>query len=842
MTKRFAFFSSLILAFQFSFSQTVTEIFGKVIDAATKEPMSYVNVRLHGSLKATLTDPKGEYNIRTNEKVDTIIFSYLGYKTRSIAIKKGASQQLNIEMGSDDIMLKEVTVNVGKKKRKREIDTAANYVFYQVIKHKPENRIDAIPQYKYECYERTLFSLVNPPWKILNWKIFKPFRFIFKNTDTTAAGRTYIPGMLKETISDVYYRKKPYLYKKFIKADMVSGIDNSSVNKMIGYNFPEADIYANTILIAVTEFLSPFSNNAIGIYRYYLTDTAVLDGRVSYKLHFVGRVKEDQALKGFAWVDSATWAIRAVNFKPNEKANLNFVNDYLTEQEFTLVDNRSWVLSKEELVSTGSIFRKPHKMGLYITKVISKRNFETNIDFSDTIFSGPEEEIMNDSARSRRSEYFDTTRFEKISPQAARVYNISDSIKMVPAWQGYQWFGRLLTGAFMDAGPISIGRVLNFVSKNNVEGWRLRFGFETNPRFRYYTWRDRDNFLRKFYFYGYFAYGTKDRDWKYQALVRLNLPKKNERWNALEFLYRYDMRVPGQDENNLLLTFDNVVTLISGKTLSKIMKVREFRITYEQEWVKNFSTTTFFNEKTYYDIPGVFDFSRTVGDKTIRIPQFNVSEFSIDFRYAYKDVYFIGNFYRYPQKTRYPVLTFGYSAGVVNMANDFFNYHQFRLNYYHRVPWAAGFTNVLFRSGKILGNAPYTACFLTQGNLGILLDKFNYNLLREFEFISDQYASLWIEHHFNGFFFNKIPGFNKLRLREVIIFKGLIGTFDKKNAAVLNVPSELSQPFPVPYIETGFGIENIGYVLRVDFLWRATYRNKALSPTWGIKLGLNPRF
>jgi hypothetical protein len=40
----------------------------------------------------------------------------------------------------------------------------------------------------------------------------------------------------------------------------------------------------------------------------------------------------------------------------------------------------------------------------------------------------------------------------------------------------------------------------------------------------------------------------------------------------------------------------------------------------------------------------------------------------------------------------------------------------------------------------------------------------------------------------------------------------------------------------------GFGIENIAYVLRVDFLWRLTYRNRAGLPNWGVKFSLTPNF
>ena len=123
----------------------------------------------------------------------------------------------------------------------------------------------------------------------------------------------------------------------------------------------------------------------------------------------------------------------------------------------------------------------------------------------------------------------------------------------------------------------------------------------------------------------------------------------------------------------------------------------------------------------------------------------------------------------------------------------------------------------------------------------ILLDKFNYNLLRDFEFVTDQYVQLWIEHHFNGFFFNKIPGFNKLKLREVLVFKSLIGSYSKKNAEVLTVPTGLNSPSKVPYVEVGFGIENIAYLFRVDFLWRATYRNTG-GQNWGVKFILKPSF
>lgn len=822
-------------------AQQLTEIYGVVTDAATKQPMDYVNIRIVGTPKATMSDPKGEYRIRTIDKVDTIAFSYLGYKTRYVPVKRGGTQELNIEMGSDEVTLKEIAVKADKKK-KRVIDTVANYVFYKVIEHKDENRSSSIQTYKYDCYEKTDFALLNPGPKFLNYWAFRPFRFAFENKDTTEEGNTFIPGIMRETVSEVYYRKRPNTIKRFVKADNMTGVDNPSVLNMANYNFGEYDAYSNLFVIAQTGFIAPFANTAIVTYRYYITDTAVLDGRISYKLHFVGKVKEDMALKGYAWIDSATWAIRSLVFRPNEKANLNFVNDYTIKQDFTYVQDKYWMMNREEMNAVGSIFKKKNKMAILVTKVHDRRNFEIDVPFPDTIFKGPEETITLDSALQREKDYFDTTRFEPLTKQEDRVYFISDTIKKVRAWKTYMWFGRFFTAAFADCGPISFGRVLNFGSRNNVEGWRVRFGFETNPRFRPKT--PVNAFLRKFYFYGYGAYGFKDKDWKYQALIKWLLPQPNQRWQAIEALYRYDMRVPGQDESQVLLTFDNIVTLISGKTLSKIMKVREFRITYEKEIFKDLTTTLMFNEKTYYDIPGVFDFSRPLADGSLQhVPQFGVTQFTFDMRYCYKDQAFIGNyFYRYYTKNKYPVIQLRYIAGLVDIERNHYNYHNLQLTLQQRLYSAIGFTDYSLKMGKIFGKVPYTESYLTQGNLGILLDKFNYNLMREFEFGTDQYLSLWVEHNFHGFFFNKIPGFNKLRLQEVFIFRSLWGTYSRRNNEVLQKPVELQQPFPKPYVEMGFGIANIAYLFRVDFLWRLTYLKSTGGQNWGIKIALKPGF
>ena len=121
----------------------------------------------------------------------------------------------------------------------------------------------------------------------------------------------------------------------------------------------------------------------------------------------------------------------------------------------------------------------------------------------------------------------------------------------------------------------------------------------------------------------------------------------------------------------------------------------------------------------------------------------------------------------------------------------------------------------------------------------------SYNLMNFLEFVSDHYAAAYVDHYFNGFFFNKIPLLKKLKWREVVEGKILFGGLRTENDPAQN-PQQIKFPFTdgqietysltnVPYIEGGFGIANIFKLIRVDYIRRFTYLNHPNIPTWGIR-------
>ena len=121
------------------------------------------------------------------------------------------------------------------------------------------------------------------------------------------------------------------------------------------------------------------------------------------------------------------------------------------------------------------------------------------------------------------------------------------------------------------------------------------------------------------------------------------------------------------------------------------------------------------------------------------------------------------------------------------------------------------------------------------------------------EFVSDRYASLNIDHCFNGFFLNKIPLLKKLNWREVATCKILYGDVGTNNNPAYNsqlfrLPQNSDGSYTTnklnntPYVEVSAGIGNILRIFRIDFVKRLTYLNNPDISTFGIRCSMKMDF
>ncbi len=807
-----------------------TEIKGTIIDSkqadSTMRKVGYANVTLKGTLTGTTADGDGFFYIRTMERSDSLIVTYLGYPRLAIHIEKGKSQILTIDMAAGGHQLREVTVR--EKHRRKIIDTPAVYVFRQVVAHKKQNREDNLPNYKLQEYQKLQIGIINPKKWLVNMRLLRPFRFVFDNRDTAFSYRdtiaydttTYVPGLLKEDLIDVYYRKDPKSTRRITRGSKFTGIDNNSIGDILNYTFDKINVYDDIFVLVQKSFVSPFSPEAQAItYDYFLRDTMKIDGRTTYKLNFVGKKSVDLALQGYAWIDSATWAVKSIEMRPNARANLNYLKDYTIKQSYTLVDG-IWMLKSEDMQTVGALFKKAkYTMAILVKKHLSRKNIQINGFVADSIFTGADQEIILDDARYKTRAWWDSTRLDSLSHAENRLISIHDTLPKMRAYKNWLWLIHFATTADLKAGPIEFGRFYKFVSFNDIEGTRLRLGIQTN-----------EDFSKKAHLSGYGAYGTRDKKFYYNLTTHFVIPSTNDKWRQFEAYYQFDLNELGQQ--NQLLTFDNIFSDIFSRPVLKAMKIREWGMSVENEWLRGFSSTMSLHNQEYYSIQNKNEFLFTRTDGTvINLPNFQTFEIGIDNRYSYKDKYYQSGFYRFFIATQNPVFLFNYRLGFLNVNGNQSIYNKFQATVRQRLSWTLGHTWYQVQAGKIFGLSPYPLSYVVPGGLGYILNNVDYNMLNSFEFVTDQYISAYLEHHFDGYIFNKIPYVNRLQLREIIYVRALWGSYSNASKNLLGAGPEYSftSPSKYPYVEAGFGFENILKVLRVDFIWRATYRLPNIS-------------
>ena len=214
----------------------------------------------------------------------------------------------------------------------------------------------------------------------------------------------------------------------------------------------------------------------------------------------------------------------------------------------------------------------------------------------------------------------------------------------------------------------------------------------------------------------------------------------------------------------------------------------------------------------------------------------NTSDISAYFRFAYREKFVEGKSGRVSLGSTYPVLQTVYTQGLKGVLKSDFDYQKVVLkidDYYYLPPF--GYLYYVIEGGRVWGTVPYPLLEVHQGNESYFYDYLAFNLMNYYEFVSDRYISLFGTYHLEGFFLDKIPLMKKLKWRELASFKMVYGDLSQKNLDVLVDKTLFTRLGKKPYMEAGFGVENIFKILRVDFIYRLSYLDNPDISKFGIR-------
>lgn len=789
-----------------------TIITGKVTDAASGDPIPFANLIYKDATIGTTTDFEGNFILKTNTPKDSLLVSYIGYKSKTKAVKKGVKQVINFQLEEEATRLKEAVVTAG--------ENPAFDILRKVGGHKNEHDKRKLSAYECETYTKIEIAIDNMSEKFRERKIMKKVSQVLDSIDRMAGedGKPILPMFISENVSKLYYRNDPQLKTESILHSKINGLgieDGYMSTQLIGASFQEYNFYQNWLHIVGKDFISPIADGGRLFYEYDLIDSVYIDNHYCYRIDFYPKSPQDLAFTGAMWITKNDYALKQIDASIGKQANLNFIERIKIQQELEPTGEGAWFPVKNRILLDVSELSN-NTAGLLAKFYTSNKNIITNEPRDPSFYVRA---IVTDEKayQNKEEDYWDSLRHEPLSETEKNVNRMIDTLRNIPVVKTYTDIVLIIIDGYYEIGKIEVGPYISTLAANNIEGLRLQAGFQTNGRFS-----------KKWVIGSQLGYGFKDDQVKYSVNLQRILDK--ERWTTARIGHRSDIARVGVDDEALV---DNYVFL----ALQRFGNYRrgyyfdESRFSIQRELIKGFSQRLAFRYKTF---DPTFSFGYLNPEDVSQVQdEFQTTEVILESRFARDETFLQNETERLSLgTTKWPVAILRYTHGLKGFNGSDFNYNKVYLSFNQSVRYGAlGNGNVELAGEYIFGVLPYPLLSIHLGNETPIYSPVQYNLMNFGEFVSDRFVSFQYRHNFEGLILNRIPLMRKLKWRLVSTANVLYGSLSQENKDILSSESpEGEETLPVgfldkgkPYIELGYGVENIFKFFRVGFIHRLTY-------------------
>ncbi len=828
----------------------LSQIKGKVVDAETGEPVPYANVYYQKQKTiGTNTSLNGRYTLQSPPASDTIVFSFVGYKTHKLYVERGARKTINVTLEDLGKELDEVLVKP-KKQRYRRKNNPAVELMEKVIAAKENHDLKQNEFYRYDKYQRITFGFNNITQEFVDSGFLRHYPTLVKQVEFCPQTQTTIlPMTYNETASEHIFRKNPETSRDFIRGTHSEGITDLLRTGEIGTVmlqrfFTDVNIYDNSINLLERYFTSPLSSTtAISFYQYFIMDTVMIDNDSCIELSYVPQNPQDFGFSGRLWIiNDGTYRVKRCLIHLPVRSSVNFISNLTIEQDFATLSNGQRILVKDNMIVEMGALKKFHNMFL------KRTTSYTGFDFSPI----PDEQFLEREQPREGTvvveddKFWQLHRTDSLTRSEATMPNMIRSIQNAKGYGWIMWIVRAFIENYVETAPpgkknyVDFGPVNTIVSSNFIDKVRFRLSAQTTA-----------NLHPQLFLKGYVAYGIRDKKWKYLGEVEYSFLKKQysqEEFprNSITFSTRYDVMAPS---DALLPTDkDNVFTSFKTQTVDQMAYFRHYNLRYVYEFDNNFSITTQLRHLTQNPTGSLF--YRTLAGSMV--DELTQSEATLSLRYAPGEKTIVTKQRRKAVSHNYPVFTLLHTAGFKGILGGDYNSNyteisaskRFWLNSYGRI-------DIYARAGAQWNRVPFPLLIMPAANNSYIIQRNMFNMINNMEFINDRFVSLDVQWDLSGKLLNRIPLIKRLKWREVIGFKALYGHLTDKNNPNMRPEANDLYEFPsrngnttsfvmgnTPYMELNVGLHNIFKILRVDYVRRLNYHNLPNVKKNGVRLSL----
>ncbi|MGA9324485.1 MAG: DUF5686 family protein [Salegentibacter sp.] len=825
MNKTFFILFSALFFCTLSFGQTKAG--GTVIDEAGKA-VPFANVVFQNSSVGTTTDENGSFYLQSEGDYKALVVSFVGYETKVVPLQKSVNYEMKIVLDEEAAALDEVRIFRGKTSKK---NNPAVDILKKIWEHKRENGLSTFDQYEYRKYEKLEFDLNGVDSTVIKNPVFNGMEFIFDYSDTNRiTGKTYLPIFINEAVSKVYGDNQRNQEREDLLGNKNSGFNqNQNLIAMVKEIYQEYNIYDNYIQFFDKSFVSPLSTTGVNTYNYVLTDSAYVDKKWCYNIVYYPRRQNELTFKGDFWVNDTTWAIKKINLETSKKANINWVKDVYIEQEFRVLNDSVFLITKDFFQADFALNKKEKSKGVYAKRTTLYDNYKFDEPKGSAFYTKktyePKPEVYD-----RDAEFWQANRLEELDNEELGVYSMLDTLTKVPAFRRLYDIATIAESGYVEGNGWDFGPVYSVIGYNDVEGVRTRLGGRT-----YFGQND------MWRVEGYGAYGFKDKKFKYGISAKWLLD--HETRLIVSGGRRHDIEQLGASLTNSTdvlgrsLASSSLLNTGANDKLSWI-DLSTFAVQFDP--VRNFTirfgasyrhlspaspgfSLSWYTDEAHSETSSEIDQTELSAIFTLT-PGRRISSYGVE-----PSVVNDGDF---------PTFFLKYGLGLKNILHSDFDYK--KLQFFYGQPlliggWGRAHASI--EAGKTFGQVPLGLLSVVPGNQSFFAIYNTFPLLDFYEFVTDTYVSAQFEHNFNGRFFSRIPGLRALNLREIVGIRGVWGQISEENRALDASGLNLRAPDGDPYWEYSVGVGNIFKFIRIDAHFRGDYFDNPGARKFGVTMG-----
>ncbi|GAB3337155.1 DUF5686 and carboxypeptidase-like regulatory domain-containing protein [Larkinella ripae] len=806
-------------------------VIGSITESPSGASVPFASVAVKGKPVGTQADENGQFRFILSQGADSLLVSAMGYQTTTVAISKTATEQtIQVVLKPVATQLNEVVIRAG--------ENPAYRILREVDARRSRHDFGQLNGYEYEAYSQLSIQISALSER---FRQRPAVQTVLRSLEKKGPGKplTAIPVFFSETVSRVYARRQPERQKEHILKTNISSAgltDDSFITMFTGAGFNTLNFYRNTVSLFKKEFISPLAAGGRTAYKYFLADTAQVGLHTCYVIDFDPKNERDLVFRGKLWIDTLSYALVQIEAQVGAAANVNFINQIAINQTYETTSDTAdvWLPETTRLtVQVGEVVK--NTFGATVDYLTTARQplvgWPQPVGFFDT------EVQVADDARQSSADYWQAQRQQTPEAQTnEQTRALLDTVRNLPVFKFISRSGQfVLNGGYVPLTKgVEVGSVFSLWAHNPVEGHRFRLGLQTNPAFSR-TWQ----------LSGYGAYGTRDKVWKMGGEVNYILTRSP--LTLITLKSSYDLEQLGFRTEDLA---DNPFL----RTTSRFGQFRhafyqnETSLAIQRDFGADFIQTAGIR---YRHIDPLFPLAFPLtqdSQQTVRNASFWGKEAFLEMRYAPGRIPSRRVTKRRIQRRATetaPLISLRYTYGTTAFdGGTFGGYHKWQFQLDHTLRWGLfGRTQYSVQAGFTPSTLPYPLLQVHVGNESPFYNRNAFNLMNYAEFVSDRYATVSLEHKFEGLLTNRVPLIRRLGWRSFVSGKVLWGSLSAANRNLIATQDGSGKPLaPVyslqraPYAEVGYGIENIFKLVRVEALHRLTYRQNPHMTPFAVKV------